>query len=260
MMKALNIGQFLREARIKANMTQDEAIEELSRQFNIDKTSNMISRYEKGQSMPSSDLFLALCVIYDVTDVIKDFVMGDDDESVDLTLEEKMLLEKYRMLNDDERELINFTLSKLVDMKQSNNVIIFPMFEANKNETPAKMRELDYYPMAAGMGTDRTVENPIPEKISYPESLIPPNTDYVISVSGDSMEPTFSSGDKLFIEATNQLEIGEIGVFNYMSDQLVKERGVGKLISHNPAYEPIIITNDCYIQGRVLGKLDREED
>lgn len=172
--------------------------------------------------------------------------------------EDYLFLYKYNQLDKHGKELVNIVLNsefERVQKEEPNNVIIFPMFEVNKNEKPTKYKELDYYPMAAGMGNGRQVENAIPEKISYPESKIPVNTDFVINVSGNSMEPTFSSGDKLFIQSTDHLNKGEIGVFNYMGEQLVKECGDGYLISHNKEYEPIKIEGECYVQGRVLGKL-----
>lgn len=182
---------------------------------------------------------------------------------LDLSLNENQdpdgILVKYNQLSQHSKGLIQTVLDYELGIKTEssteNNVIIFPMFEANKHEKPTKYRELDYYPMAAGMGSGRQVESTIPEKIRYPESKIPKNTDFVISVSGNSMEPTFSSGDKLFIQSTDHLKEGEIGIFNYMDDQLVKECRNGYLISHNPDYEPIKITGECYVQGKVLGKL-----
>ncbi len=86
----------------------------------------------------------------------------------------------------------------------------------------------------------------------------PRGTSCIATVGGESMEPTFHNGDKLFIHTCNDIPIGKIGVF-YMDGQMwVKERGDGVLISHNPdpQYFPRPMTEDTRCQGLVLGVCD----
>ena len=84
----------------------------------------------------------------------------------------------------------------------------------------------------------------------------PRSSSFVAPVSGDSMEPTFHDGDKLFIRICEEIEPGQIGVF-YMDGQMyVKELGDTALISHNPDYDPIPMQDDIRCQGLVLGVCD----
>lgn len=88
----------------------------------------------------------------------------------------------------------------------------------------------------------------------------PAKSEYIVRVNGDSMFPTYKDGDKLFIQPTKTIDIGEIGIFVVNADVYLKELGNGKLISHNPAYEAIPITEFSTVTclGRVVGKCDEK--
>lgn len=108
-------------------------------------------------------------------------------------------------------------------------------------------------PMSAGTGQQAGDE--------YPENyhLIkepPRGTSYIAPVSGNSMEPTYQSGDKLFIHACTEIRRGQIGVFFMDGQQWIKELGDGELISHNEKYDPIPVREDIRCQGLVLGVCD----
>ena len=53
-------------------------------------------------------------------------------------------------------------------------------------------------------------------------------------------------------------ELGEIGVFSVDGSGYVKELGNGELISLNPTYDPIPMTESTWCYGRVIGVLDPE--
>lgn len=168
-----------------------------------------------------------------------------------LTVEQDKLLNEYEKLSKASKETIESLIQRLQQIEGNKTITFLPMF--NESEVPTV--ELDYYDQAAGMGLGEYVKDAIPEKVNVPEMNVPPDTDYIIRVTGDSMEPTFNSGDRLFIQKTECLNPGDIGVFNYMGEQYVKEFGNGELISHNRKYPPIKIVDNLYIQGKVLGKV-----
>lgn len=106
------------------------------------------------------------------------------------------------------------------------------------------------HPMSAGTGTEAGDD--------YPDELEltkrpPRGTSYVAPVSGDSMEPTYHDGDKLFVRSCEEINIGQIGVFLMDGQQWVKEQGDGVLISHNGIYDPIPMRDGIRCQGLVLG-------
>lgn len=110
-----------------------------------------------------------------------------------------------------------------------------------------------YHPMSAGTGEQ--AERDQPESLRLIKEP-PRGTSYVAPVHGDSMEPTYHDGDRLFIHACEEIEPGQIGVFYMDGQQWVKELGDGELISHNPDSPPRPMTEDIRCQGLVLGVCD----
>lgn len=90
------------------------------------------------------------------------------------------------------------------------------------------------------------------EVIAAPEAE---KADFIVRVSGDSMEPTFYDGDLLLCEEVADLEEGDIGVFRHNGTGYVKEYSKAGLISHNPAYDriPKSRLEGLEISGKVLG-------
>jgi len=84
----------------------------------------------------------------------------------------------------------------------------------------------------------------------------PRGTSYVVPVHGDSMEPTYHDGDKVFVRAGAEVRQGQIGIFIMDGEQYIKELGYGELISHNPGYGPKPMTEDARCQGLVLDVCD----
>ena len=109
-------------------------------------------------------------------------------------------------------------------------------------------------PMSAGTGTPAGGDGP--EELELTKRP-PCRTSYVAPISGDSMEPTYHDGDKLFIRACEEIEVGQIGVFIMDGQQWVKQLGDGVLLSHNHAYAPIPMRDDIRCQGLVLGVCDK---
>jgi len=69
------------------------------------------------------------------------------------------------------------------------------------------------------------------------------------------MEPAFHDGDMLLIEMTEEITRGEIGIFLVENESYVKQLGDNELISLNPDYKNIPLTENSRCMGRVIGKL-----
>ena len=85
--------------------------------------------------------------------------------------------------------------------------------------------------------------------------------DEIITVSGDSMTPTYRDGDDLFVEYTSAIDPGEIGVFVAAGEGYVKEFQPDGLYSHNPEYPALKFQEDDNVHcvGRVLGVVGRDQ-
>ena len=75
------------------------------------------------------------------------------------------------------------------------------------------------------------------------------------------MEPTFYDGDMLLIQHSQEIRIGEIGIFVADGDGYVKEYRADGLHSHNPKYPVLRFTEDDNVRcvGRVLGVLSEKQ-
>lgn len=87
------------------------------------------------------------------------------------------------------------------------------------------------------------------------ESTVPNSADYAVRVSGDSMMPRFVDQQIIFIHEQSALDEGEIGIFCLNNDAYLKKLGRGCLISLNPKYDPIQISehDDFKVFGKVVG-------
>lgn len=160
---------------------------------------------------------------------------------------EKKLIADYRRLDDHSKEVVQVVIRKELE----RNIPSEPNYD---NIIPIKKYQVPYYDMPVSAGTGNPLDEEYPEKVDLTEQP-PKGTDFIVRVSGDSMEPTYHNGDKLFVKEQPSIEIGEIGIFVVDGNAYVKELGVDRLISHNEKYSDIIINeyirNECC--GKVLG-------
>ena len=132
---------------------------------------------------------------------------------------------------------------------------------------------VSYLPVSAGTGAFLDEGNF--EMISVPKSTVPQTAEFGIHVSGDSMEPTYSDGQLVWVQTTQNLSLGEVGIFIYGDQGYMKLysthepdreqwaefididgqiRSQPILISYNKKYDPIIVSPEKRFQivGRVL--------
>jgi len=83
---------------------------------------------------------------------------------------------------------------------------------------------------------------------------------YAVCVNGQSMEPLYCDGDILLIEPTEDIEIGETGIFIVDGQSYVKKRQKDYLESVNPdpKYTDIPLSEDSCCLGKVVDRLKSE--
>lgn len=245
----------IKEARNRKGLTQTE----LGGLIGVAKTT--IAGYER-QYEPSA---AQLGAIADALDVDVTFLLQDEikkrHDSQATPHEMDRLVKKYRLLDPYGKEAVDGVLDvesrRCEEDRQKQAAII----QAQREKMEAAEENIIYIfpgystPMSAGTGQLAGEE--------YPENyrLVkepPRGASYIAPVRGDSMEPTFHDGDKLFIRTCEEIRKGQIGVFFMDGKQWVKELGDGVLISHNPdpKYAPRAFTEDIRCQGLVLGVCD----
>lgn len=95
-MSAEFIGSTLKKARKNKGLHIKEVAAELQKQ-SIHVALKTIYGWENGQSCPRIDIFLCLCKLYGITDILGEFGYTQSDEMI-LTEQEKNLIKAYRSL------------------------------------------------------------------------------------------------------------------------------------------------------------------
>ena len=191
---------------------------------------------------------------------------------------ETEIIEKYRTLDGYGKDIINTILEKelhrteeqkrerqknmFVKEKQASYLCspvernypegIYALEDFKDEENRVSMPVYDF---GVSAGTGVFLDNPCYEVISMPEDRLSRKANFALWVSGDSMEPRFHDGDLVLVKIQPNVEPGEIGIFVLNGEGYIKKFGGDKLISLNPVYEPIIITEDdaLYCKGKVIG-------
>lgn len=217
-----------------------------------------VTNWIKGKNSPDVELVAPICKLLNIT--INDFysdgpptrlVPQERQKNAPLhSSEAEQLARDYDSLDVHGRKAVravaDVEIARCAELAQ-----IAPAREPD--ETVYYITSWFYRPMSAGTGEQAGNEQP--ENLRLVKEP-PRGTSYVAPISGDSMEPTYHDGDKLFIRACEEIEPGQIGVFFMDGQQWVKELGDCVLISHNPSYPPRPMTEDIRCQGLVLGVCD----
>lgn len=239
----------LKKGRLDKGLKQSD----VSKKTGIKNTT--LSNYENGITEPDMDTFLSLCELYEL-----DFVSLMEEaygikipgKNFHIKPSEIELLEKYNNLDDHGKEIVNFSLNKETERIEKYG----KLGEVSHHVTSFPMRLISYYFKNASAGTGQLVIDNLPDKdIEIPDKPEYRNVSYAIGVNGSSMEPAFQDGDILLVEATQEIEVGDIGIFQINNECFVKKLGEKALISLNKDYKNIPLDETALTLGKVIGKL-----
>lgn len=127
--------------------------------------------------------------------------------------------------------------------------------KTSETSEPNPTIEIRLSRLAASAGTGEHLNDEDYENILVKRTLESERADFAVMVNGDSMESTYSDGDILLVESTPRINIGDIGIFTVNSEGFVKEFGGDRLISHNDAYDDIMLHDYDMLMcfGKVIG-------
>lgn len=241
-----------------------------------------LTGYEQGAVLPPPDVMDRLCRVLRVS---REYLLGQTNDKSAKLAEKKLDVEQicnaalpivnekatpalseealkiaeiYDTLDDKWKEIFHSLILDKAESQSKEKVIryVVPSIQRSPElpQPPTYYTASRYsHPMSAGLGEEAGDDGPEDFMLAKQP---PRGTSYVAPVSGDSMEPTFHDGDELFVHACSEIVPGQIGVFLMDGKQWVKELGDGVLVSHNPKYAPIPMTEDIRCQGLVLGVCD----
>lgn len=207
---------------------------------------NYISNWESGIARPDLNRIPALCEALDVS-INRFFGLPDRIPTPDENLQR--LLRAYAAMDDRSRDSLIETAEALLRVQdrllfEDCKLNFVRVFHGSQFAAAGTLNPLD---------DDRDGEY---EYIRVNRGSETP--DEIITVSGDSMEPTFHAGDDLLVHRTEQLRDGEIGIILINGEGYVKEYHVNGVRSHNEARYPFREFeegDDVRCFGRVIGKV-----
>ena len=230
------IGEQIKKYRNIKGMTQQDIADALG-----ESSGRVIYNWEKGIGRPDCDKLARLC---DLLGVSADELIGCKSMAQRPTATEWGTLQKYRALDEHGKEVVDY----LIDSE-------YKRVTALTRKPKPRMLKIDWFAQPASAGTGNFLDSDLAEELLVPESAEAEQADFVISVGGDSMEPTYHDGDKVFVEKCDAVDVGEVGIFVVNGDVYIKELGNQCLISHNEKYNLIRIgeNDSVYCCGRVIG-------
>ena len=234
------IGLKIKKARQMKGLKQEELAERVGA-----RSSATVSAWEVGKARPDCVTLLEICRVLSVS---PDELLGYGGSKSLPSAAEWNMLRKYRQTDDYGKRAVDSVLD--VEYERT-------LAEPPKKQRP-RMLMLDFYNCPASAGVGNFLEVGGAEKLWVKETPEALRADFAISISGDSMEPTYSDGERVLVERCDAVNEGEIGIFVINSDVYIKELGHGCLVSHNRAYKPIKFgeSDSVYCLGRALGIIE----
>ena len=246
----------LREVRERTGMNKKEFAEYIGIKYTT------YNNYETGAREPDSEFLIRLSKKFNVS---TDFLLGlqEDKEilySYELKASEYEHIEKYRSLDPHGQQTVNYILDRELERtsqaKESADTIEHLQQQLAIRSIPSHF--FAYYGRIAAAGTSVEFSDIAAGVRAYPENEINKNADYVIGVNGASMEPEYSDGDIVYVQKTDHIEIGDIGIFQKGNNIYIKKAGENGLISLNSNYPPLTAGGDrIIVLGKVLGKAEK---
>lgn len=144
-MPAKNIGKTLKELRLKSGLTQKQAYE------HIGVAQSTFSSWEVGKAEPPNDVFMKLCDLYNVKNILQTFGYDGykEDGSLQLNIKEIDMVEKYRFISTHSPN----GASVVITVLDREYTIAEQMFEKEKHieelenhQTSKKVMELTEMP------------------------------------------------------------------------------------------------------------------
>ncbi len=237
-----DLPQRIREFRLQKGLMQGQ----LGRL--IGASANSIANWEAGIGHPTATKIKALCIALDIT---PDQLFGFPTQRSMNSKDEDQLLDAYRRLSPEDKVMALAMLEAFVDTRSSQQAervrdwFLANYIRVNKNALKVSAGTGEPLWDHRGQGYEYLKRNSLTEQ-----------ADEVITVHGDSMEPKYHDGDDLLVEHADSIDYGDVGIFVFDGEGLVKEYRREGLYSINSAKYKLIPAKrleGCKCVGRVLG-------
>lgn len=235
----MGIGKRIKEARERRNLTQTE----LGKLIGV--TGSAITNYENEVSHPKEPILYKLISALEID---ANFLFQDvvPQRNLTLTIEETDFIESFRSMDSHGKRAVKAIFEE--ELKRMEE-------EKESDVIELKTYTIPEYDVPVSAGTGQYLDYSSCEITELSEQP-PKGADFIVHVSGDSMEPTYQDGDRLFVSKNKSLSYGDIGIFYIEGNVYVKEYGKDGLISHNKNYSIIPGREEIECIGKVIGKVE----
>lgn len=243
------IGQQLAKAVRDCGYSK-KAFCEVLKNYGVDVTHSALGKWTNGLTVPSAYQLVAICHSLHIEEGISYFTGSYVSELNEVGMA------KMRSYRDD---LI--ASGRYRPQSKDDNQIRY-ISKAVSN-------------LCVSAGTGAFLDEGNYEMVSFPENAVPPDADFGVRVSGDSMEPVYHDGQIVWVQKCETLSVGQVGIFVYDGEGYIKRYGEQQpendsvdaytdsygvihmqpvLISYNRNYADKIVRpeNQFEIVGRVL--------
>ena len=177
------------------------------------------------------------------------------DEMLGMTKEERPalsseLMQKYTELDEDGKEAVSYIINK------EHARIMKERTETPYSLDTTAIRKIRLYSTPASAGTGSYLFGDDYTEISVYANSKTEEADFAVRVYGDSMMPRYENGDILLVSGADEIGVGELGIFSLNGESYFKKYGGNRLISYNPKYQdiPLTETDEFLCFGRVIGR------
>lgn len=248
----------LRALRIQKELTQKD----LGKMIGVSLTT--IGNWESGIKSPSMGAIIALSGALQVSaDELLGISRNTRLDSLPLNRSERDLISKYRVLDSHGKLMVDSVCRLELRRIESSARRDITLIDCETTmERPNRMIRKYLTPSAAGFSAPI---DGVDYEMIQADCDVPDRADFAVKIQGHSMEPYISDGDTVFVERTEELSIGEIGIFSvdgamYCKQYFVDGAGNMTLVSANEAEarSNVFVSAECsgstevHCYGRVL--------
>jgi repressor LexA len=247
-----DIGKLLSTYRKKAGLTQPQLAEEL-RKNGIEIGFRSISTWEKNVCEPSVTVFLNICKILNIPDVMEAY-FGENTSNPLNNLNEaghKKVTEYVSLLEGFKDGAYLKDRSAIYECEEKDSTAIVDFYAISKF--------IRIYDTRVSAGTGNFLDGEGYDEVNRCEYNVPEGADFGVRISGDSMTPRYADGQVVWVHQQETLEEGQIGIFELNNECYCKMLGYDgqkpQLISlNNKKYGPKIVQESDSFRtfGRVL--------
>lgn len=182
--------------------------------------------------------FFAVSIDYLVNDNNNERAVYSDNDVEDV-------VSKYKALDDMGKRSVKLELNRQYERIQ------------RLQDEDSSYVDLPYYEDKAAAGTGVELSDGKCEMMRLVRSRKTDRADFIVTVSGQSMEPEYYDGENVLVQAQPDVYEGEIGIFVVNGKGFIKKKGKDRLISLNHRFRDIFIGENDTVScaGKVIGKL-----